>query len=121
MNCVNCHNKIIKCKNNDCNNDCNNIVRRCGNCWYDFEKNCIDKLPYTSYYIPLHLQQQINDEYLSKQLEAIACGKCDYITKLYLKYGKNIPLVSLHFEDVKINEIFDNKIISNNKSNQTLG
>lgn len=119
MNCINCQKEIKKCKNNNCNN----CVRRCGNCWYDFHNKCIDKLPYTSYYIPLHLQQKMSDEYLSKQLEANACGKCDYITKIYLKYGKSSPLVSLQFEDVKINIEFDNKIISNNeqKINQTLG
>jgi hypothetical protein len=54
------------------------------------------------------MQQQISDEYLSKQLESLACGKCDYITKLFIKYGRNIPLVGLMFNDVELNIKFDN-------------
>lgn len=42
------------------------------------------------------MQQQISDEYLSKQLENLAYGKCDYITKLFLKYRKNIPILALN-------------------------
>ena len=108
MECPNCNNIIKKCKNNECLN----YVRRCNNCWFDTEKNKIDKLPFT-FYIPLHMQQQISDEYLSKQLESMGCGKCDYITKLFIKYGNAIPLMSLMFEDVEINVEFDKNTISN--------
>jgi len=109
MNCPNCKiNTIKKCKNQECNNK----VRRCNNCWFDTYKNIIDALPF-GVYIPLHMQYQISEEYQSKQLESLACGKCDYITKLFIKYGKNIPLLALMYEDVKINVEFDKDKISN--------
>jgi hypothetical protein len=110
MNCGSCNIQVKKCKSAECNN----YVKRCSNCWYDFDKKCIDKLPFTLY-IPLSQQEKISNEYLSKQLEAIACGKCDYITKLFLMYGKDIPLVALQFEDIKINIEFDKNLISNKK------
>lgn len=117
MNCINCKTKLDKCKNEKCNN----YARRCKKCWYDYDKNCIDKLPYISYYSPLNIQKIMHQEYLSKQLESIACGKCEYITNLYLKYGENIPLVSSMYEDVKINVKFDKEKLPNNTKNQTLG
>ena len=104
MECANCYRKVKKCKNTECSK----YVRRCSNCWYDFDISRIDKLPF-SLYIPFCLQEQVSNEYLSKQLEAIACGKCDYILNLFLRYGKDIPLVSLQFDEVKIDIEFDNK------------
>lgn len=104
MNCLNCKiNTIKKCKNEECNNN----VRRCNNCWFDTDKNRIDSLPFTLHN-PFHMQQQISDDYLSKQLESVACGKCDYITKLFIKYGRNIPLVSIIYNDVELHIKFDN-------------
>jgi hypothetical protein len=99
MDCINCNKKIKKC------NNCNNYVKKCNNCWYDFDKKYVDRLPYISYYTPLSKKEQ--DEYLRKQLETIACGKCDYTTNLYLKYGNDIPIISLLYEDIKIEIKFD--------------
>ncbi len=113
MECIQCNNlTIIKCKNQECKNQ----VRKCRNCFYDFKLKRVDKqFDFSKLYCPFSMMQQYADSNLDKAVETIWCGDCNYYTQLYLKYGRNIPLISLQFEDIKINVEFDINPVLNDK------
>jgi hypothetical protein len=113
MNCIQCNKPTItKCKNTQCQNQ----VQKCRSCFYDYKLKRIDKqFNFASLYCPIQLMESYANSNLDKAVETIYCGKCDYYSQLYLKYGKNIPIIALQFEDIKLNIEFDIGNISNNE------
>ena len=109
MNCVQCNKlTITKCKNTQCKNQ----VQKCYSCWYDYKLERIDKQFDVISYCSLPLIESYTDSNLDKVVQTIWCGKCNYYTQLYLKYGKNIPIIALQFEDVTINIEWSNYFLS---------
>ena len=110
MNCLNCKNILKKCVNPECNNNVNN----CYKCNFNQELNKIEILTdFSKIYIPLNMFKDIKLYNERINLETICCK--NIFCQIYIKnkYNGTPPIISLLYNDVKINVEFNKKQISN--------